>query len=104
MSNHKLDTVTETLNDLKQRGYTLDFNLKPTCLECPQLQLELHPEDFDIDEVHRFEGMSNPDDNAVLYAISSKDGKKGVLLDAYGTYGGTVSPEMLAKLETDYRK
>jgi len=90
--------LIEALDDLKSRGYSLDFNLSPDCIECTSMQLQLHPEDFEITEVYRFEGISNPDDNAVLYAIESNKGIKGVLVDAYGVYSESVSPEMAAKL------
>lgn len=90
--------MVEALNDLKKRGFGNDFNLKPFCLECASLQLQLHPEEFEIKEVYRFEGMSDPDDNAVLYAIESNQGMKGVLVDAYGTYAEALTPEMASKL------
>lgn len=91
--------LVEALNDLKSRGFKNDFNLKPHCIECTTLQLQLHPEDFEIKEVHRFEGDSTPDDNSVLYAIESKNGVKGVLIDAYGTYAEAISSEMAMKLK-----
>ena len=92
-------TLSDATNDLKARGYTEDFNLKPTCIECPSLQLQLHPEDFTIDEFHRFEGMSNPDDNSIVFAISSKEGVKGVLVDAYGVYAENLNEAMIRKLK-----
>jgi hypothetical protein len=91
-------SLSQAINDLKARGYTEDFNLKPTCIECPSLNLQLHPEDFTIDEFHRFEGMSNPDDNSIVFAISSKTGIKGVLVDAYGVYAENLNEGMIRKL------
>ncbi len=91
-------TLTEAINGLRKLGYTEDFNLKPTCLECAPLDLKLHPEDFKVDEFHRFEGMSNPDDNAIVFAISSKDGLKGTLVDAYGLYSENLTDAMVRKL------
>jgi hypothetical protein len=92
------DTLSEAINDLQIRGYTYDFNLKPECLQCASLKMEIQPEDFDVDETHRFEGMSSTDDNSVLYAISSKDGIKGLLVDAYGVYSENISEAMRRKL------
>jgi len=91
-------TLSEAIKDLKKRGYREDFNLKPNCVECPSLDLELHPENFIVDEYHRFEGMSNPDDNSIVYAISSKDGVKGTLVDAYGMYADSLSDSMIRQL------
>jgi len=95
---YNYDSLAEALGDLKQRGYTEDLNLKPSCLVCPRLQLELHPEEFTIEETYRFEGMSNPDDNAVVYAVSATPGLRGTLVDAYGVYAEALTPEMARKL------
>ena len=59
----------------------------------------LDPADFEITEMHRFEGNTDPSDEAVLYAIESKDGKlKGIITSAYGMYADSTSSEMLKKL------
>jgi Fe2+ or Zn2+ uptake regulation protein len=92
-------TVTDTLNTLKEEGYVLDFNLKSDCVECKSHNIHLSPEDFIIDKFYRFEGASNPDDNAIVYAISSKNGLKGTLIDAYGVYADTLTTEMIEKLK-----
>jgi hypothetical protein len=91
-------TLSEAINDLKKRGYTEDFNLQPHCLECTSLNVQWQPEHFQVDEYHRFEGMSNPDDNSIVFAISSKDGVKGTLVDAYGMYSENLTGPMIQKL------
>ena len=91
-------TLTDATRDLKKRGYTEDLNLQGTCVECPSYMLHFSPEDFAIDEYYRFEGMSNPSDNSIVYAISSKSGLKGVLVDAYGVYAENLSNAMIEKL------
>lgn len=95
------DTLTEAIAGLRKAGYVHDFNLKSHCLHCVPSQLELHPEDFQVDSYYRFEGMSNPDDNSILYAISGKDGLKGILVDAYGAYSEGLSSEMVDKLRVN---
>lgn len=92
------DTLVDALNDLKSRGYTYDFNLQPDCLYCGENNMRLHPEDFEITEVYRFEGATDPDDQAIVYAIESKDGLKGTLVNAYGLYADTVTAAMAKKL------
>jgi hypothetical protein len=44
------------------------------------------PDQVRVINFFRFEGFSDPDDNAVLYLIETADGLKGTLVDAYGTY------------------
>lgn len=92
-------TVTDTLRMLKEEGYVLDFNLAQDCIECREHDLRMEPSHFMIDKFYRFEGASNPDDSAVIYAISSKDGLKGTLIDAYGVYADSMTTEMIEKLK-----
>ena len=77
----------------------MDFNIREECLVCHLDNVTLSPDDFEIDKVYRFEGESNPDDEAVLYAISSpKFGVKGVLVNAYGIYSDAASHALVKKL------
>lgn len=93
------ETVTEALKGLKDRGYELDFNIAFDKLLCTQHDISLNPDDFEITEVYRFEGESDPSDEDVVYAIESKERNiKGVLTSAYGMYADTASSAMLKKL------
>ncbi len=93
------DTVTEAVNDLKARGFNINFNLAFDKLICLEDNLCLNPNEFEIVEVHRFEGVTNPSDEDVVYAVESKDEKiKGVVTSAFGLYADPVSNEMIQKL------
>ena len=93
------DTVVGAINGLKERGYTLDFNLAFDSIICVENNICLNPSQFEITEVHRFEGNTNPSDEDVVYAVESKDGHlKGVITSAYGTYADDISTEMIHKL------
>ncbi len=90
------DTVTEAVNGLKKRGYVLDFNLTENCLVCHGDKFNI--DDFEIVEFYRFEGNSDPSDEAIVYAIESNYGKKGVLVSGYGISAEGMSAEMARKL------
>jgi hypothetical protein len=93
------DTVTDALKGLKDRGYTVDFNIAFDKITCSDNKICLNPHEFEITEVYRFEGETNPSDEDVVYAIVSKDGKiKGTMTSAYGMYAETISTEMIRKL------
>lgn len=95
------DTVSEAVNDLVKRGYTENFVADETCILCDGKNKSLSPDDFKIDEVHRFEGDTDPADETIVYAISSVHGEtKGVLVNAFGIYSNTFSNEMIGKLKT----
>lgn len=94
-------TVSEALNDLGRRGYTVDFSLSidDDCIYCHANSHSLSSDEFVIDEVYRFEGDSDPGDEMVLFAISSlKDDIKGTLLNAYGVYSDANNSRIVDKL------
>jgi len=92
------DTVVEAVQGLKQRGFTIDFNLEPDRLVCHETSLSLRPSDFEIAEVYRFEGNSDPADEAAVYAIESADGRKGLLVTGFGISAEGLGEEMVEKL------
>ncbi len=91
--------LLEAVNGLKQRGYTYDFNYEDACLHCDKISERYKPADLKITEYYRFEGMSDPEDNSVIYAIESKDGHKGILIDAYGAYSDEHKSAFIAGIE-----
>ena len=93
------DSLIQAIDDLKKRGYVEDFEIKPDGLQCNRLDLWLTPEDFIIEEFYRFEGDSNPDDSSIIYAISSKEGVKGTIADAYGAYAENINTRLAEKLQ-----
>lgn len=92
------DTLAEAVNGLKQRGYTIDFNIERDRIVCHKTPLVLQPHQFEITEVYRFEGDTDPADEAVVFAIESKEGEKGVLVSGYGASDDAVTDEMMQKL------
>ena len=93
------ETVVAALNGLKAKGYSLDFNIAFDKIICNDTDICLNPHEFEITEVHRFEGDTNPDDEDIVYAIESKDGTiKGTMSSAYGLYADAVSNDMIQKL------
>lgn len=94
---YSYDTVSEAVNGLKERGYDLDFNLEENCIVCRDSKL--NPDEFEIVETHRFEGNSDPADEAIVYAIESRTGMKGVLVNGYGVSADALDGELAKKLQ-----
>lgn len=95
------DTPSEAFYHLKASEYTLGLNLKSHFLECTSHKVKLHPEDFQIEKSFLFEGMGNPDDNSILYTISSTEGIKGLLVDACRVSAKGLSLEMNLKFKSE---
>jgi hypothetical protein len=93
-------TVTQAVKELNAKGYTYNFSARDNCLHCAETDKSLSAKDFEIDEFYRFEGETDPGDESVVYAISSKDGElKGILVNAYGPYADPISDELIEKLK-----
>lgn len=92
--------LVDALNGLKAQGYVEDFNLAENCLVCRAGAYQLLADEFQVDTSYRFEGDSSaPDDQSVVYAISSLTHElKGTLVSSYGMYTDTVTAEIIEKL------
>jgi hypothetical protein len=90
-------TVTQLLTRLKGEGFTANLGVVDGALRVHDTGHVLRSEDVVIRAVHRFEGESDPDDMTVVYVLESKDGTRGVLVDAFGIY---ADPEVGALLST----
>jgi hypothetical protein len=87
-------TLASAVDGLTRRGFTEHFRAVDGGLRVLDTGETLRSEDLVIREVHRFEGISDPGDMAVVYAVESKSGLRGTLTDAFGVYAdpamGTV--------------
>ncbi|HTI12152.1 MAG TPA: hypothetical protein VL832_26445 [Puia sp.] len=81
------ESLGDTLLDLKKRGYGADLNFETNtfALYGGDLDMRLNPEGFHVDEIDHACDEAHPNDGAVVYAITSATGVKGVVVDAQGT-------------------
>ncbi|HZW38032.1 MAG: phosphoribosylpyrophosphate synthetase [Syntrophothermus sp.] len=91
---HMMTTLSEVMNIQRDKGFHDDFEMKAHVFIHKQSGKEYKPEDLKIVKVFRFEGNSDPNDMSVLYLIESKDNKKGMLVDAFGTYSDTNADKL----------
>jgi len=96
MTSYNYQTVSEAVNELQKRGYTTDFNLDENLEAFDSGKYDVN--DFEIVEIHRYEGESDPGDEAVVYALESKYGVKGILVSGYGISAGRRAQNLVSKL------
>jgi PAS domain S-box-containing protein len=89
-------TVTDTLENLRRRGFTADFGAVRDGLRVLGQGQTFKGSELTIREYYRFEGVSDPDDMSIVYAIEGADGTRGTLVDAFGVY---ADPELGAVLQ-----
>ncbi len=79
----RMETQSEALTRLQAAGYDVDVRIDDDGgLLAGERLVEVSA--LTIDETVRFEGMSNPDDEAILLAVRGEEGWGGTLLLPYG--------------------
>ena len=102
MKNISYYTVSESINNIAKRGYTTDFKILTDidCLFCNKTAKQLSADEFEIDETYRFEGNTDPGDEMIVFAISSKAHNiKGIVVNAYGMYADSSTSKIVELLE-----
>lgn len=88
--------LREGIRRIENIGYVANLSSRYDHFEAKSGEIKLYPGQFRIDGMLRFENTSDPDDQSILYAISSSDGElKGAYVESYGLYHEELSPEML---------
>ena len=81
-----MKSLVTCLNRMIADGYTEDFKVTANGLEALQAGKRYEADEVSVINFFRFEGASDPEDNAILYVLQTNDGVKGTLIDAYGLY------------------
>jgi len=89
------DTLAGVIEDLARRGFAANFGVVHSRLRALDSGKSFAAEELVIREYHRFEGASNPDDMSIVYAIETRSGMRGTLVDAFGVYSNPVVSEFL---------
>lgn len=91
-------TVEKALEELKDKGFSVDFNVE-------EKQILASPNSFGIVGIYRYEGMSDPDDEATVYGIENfTTGERGVFVAGNLSFAESDVAKILLKLEIDDRK
>lgn len=85
----KMATLSEAINHAVKQGYTENFKFVLIGLTTEAEEKYYSRADISIRNFFRFKGYSDPQENAILYMIETRDSKKGILLDAYGNFSDT---------------
>src|SRR5205809_403646 len=94
------ETLAHVVNRLSAAGYTDDFRAETEGLRAVQAGCIHAPESLAIDEVVRFEGITDPDDEAIVFALRCEaHGTKGTYVAAYGPKMPALDAEMIRRLK-----
>ena len=101
-ANDRLTEMTDMercLQKLEQKGYKDHFRVEKGKLVSTIDKKKYKAKDVSAANFFRFEGITDPDDMSILYAIETTDGNKGTLTDAYGLYADDETGEFMKEVE-----
>lgn len=84
-------SVSEALKELNKKGFIFDFNLQDEAIK-------ENPQSYEIEHVYRYEGDSDPDEEAIVYGISCNSGQRGVYVAGFSANSESESASVLAQL------
>jgi len=94
-----MDTLLEATDRLRAVGFGLDFSATASGgLRCGACGIDHAPEDMTIEEIVRYEGASDPDDQAILLALCDGCGHRGLYSAGYGPGAAAADVEALRRL------
>ena len=91
-------TLGGAVEDLTRRGFTERFRAVGGRLRALSTGEIIETEDLLIREYHRFEGISDPDDMAIVYGVEASNGVRGTVVDAFGVYSDPALGALMARV------
>lgn len=78
----RYNSLSHALNDLKTKGFVLDFSRQDSQLHCQQLGTLYDPRSLKMEEVYRFKEATSRQGKSVVFAIDTGNNVKGVLIES----------------------
>lgn len=97
------NTVTEAVALLREDGFTTDFQFNGNSIMSANGK-RFAAKDLSMLVVYRYEGPSDPADEATVYGLKTNEGTKGVLVIGDGIYADDAVTAMLVKLHQSENK
>ena len=96
-------TLSQATTALLGQGYKNNFKLVGEQLMCIENEKMYNPYDMEIIAQHRFEGITNPADMSIVFAVKCTDGTKGSIISSYGTYSDEKLDEFMKRVKVNDR-
>jgi cytolysin (calcineurin-like family phosphatase) len=97
--NNQYSTLSEAIEDLKKKGYTTNFKVNENGLLEENREKTFDASGVKLVEFHRFEGMTDPGDSSIVYAVETSSGLKGTIVDSFGADASETTSEFMKKIK-----
>src|SRR5205823_10571032 len=85
-----MSSLAKAIDDFAAKGFTEHFGVRGDYLRGLDSGAIFAAHEVVIRGFERFEGVSDPDDMSIVYAIETVGGMQGTLVDAFGVYSNPM--------------
>ena len=100
-NDERMQTVAGALRLFGARGFDREMSVARGRLHARGTDRDYGPQDVRVRDHRRFEGVSDPGDTSVVYAIETVDGVRGTLVDGYNVYADPALGDFLWDVKVD---
>lgn len=99
MNNNRYSTLAEASTELKKRGFNANLKVNEHEKLVDSEGNKFIPSQVTLVEFHRFEGISNPADSTIIYALEIENGEKGTVIDSFGADASEVTSDFMKQVK-----
>jgi hypothetical protein len=97
-------TMVDVIASLERDGFTGQFTIDDQGIHCPNCHRVHGAGRGLVERVHRFEGASDPDDEAIVLGLRCPEcGALGTFTSGYGPSADPIIVDQLVMLDTRFR-
>lgn len=96
---HNTTPLLLKIKALKDIGYSQEYQITEEGLQNLDTGNIFQPSQIKIMDHFRYEGASDSKAMAVLYTLVANNGEKGIVIDAFGTYGSQDLMKFIKQVE-----
>jgi hypothetical protein len=91
------ETISMAIAEFEKEGFDAEFRIDndKVCIG----DICWNPEKIKIVKIGRYEGNTDPGDEAVIYGMETENGKKGWFLSSFGVYADSGVEAILEKIK-----
>lgn len=104
MNNNQYSTLAEASTELKNRGFNANLKVNENEKLVDSNGNQFNPTEVTLVEFHRFEGMSDPADSTIIYAVETESGEKGTVIDSFGADASEVTSDFMKQVKDQTKK
>jgi hypothetical protein len=93
------ETVLDAVRELEAHGYTGDLVVDAAGVRCGACGAQHEPEHLVVTHTYRFEGASDPDDEAIVFGVACPVCEaRGIIVSAYGPGADPALFEVISRI------